>query len=200
MSAKCFNNLSELPASWIPPSIHLSHSNLFFSLHLYCWQAVGLRWKWPLKFHWLCRCFLLTPKLLPNLEYTEACTILNVMNGPYIGEAASGMFPCIHDQLFKKLLVLRVPWSIGSQSPSSFQYWMKWSSITMFCFVNLCSLEGWRILGCVVTDSSSLTVPTNMGSWVGQTNVNLKYTHGCVEFRAASLDFTVISLGIQFWV
>jgi hypothetical protein len=55
------------------------------------------------------QCFLLTPKLLPNLEYTEACTILNVMNGPYIGEAASGMFPCIHDQLFKKLLVLRVP-------------------------------------------------------------------------------------------
>jgi len=35
------------------------------------------------------QCFLLTPKLLPNLEYTEACTILNVMNGPYIGEAAS---------------------------------------------------------------------------------------------------------------
>jgi chromosome segregation ATPase len=35
------------------------------------------------------QCFLLTPKLLPNLEYTEACTILNVMNGPYIEEAAS---------------------------------------------------------------------------------------------------------------
>ncbi len=137
MSAKCFNNLSELPASWIPPSIHLSYSNLFFSLHLYCWQAVGLRWKWSLKFHWLCRCFLLTPKLLPNLEYTEACTILNVMNGPYIEEAASGMFPCIHDQLFKKPLVLRVLWSIGSVSkflgffPSS----IEWNGVVLQCFV-----------------------------------------------------------------
>lgn len=34
------------------------------------------------------QCFLLTPKLLPNLEYTEACTILNIMNGPYIDDAA----------------------------------------------------------------------------------------------------------------
>lgn len=34
------------------------------------------------------QCFLLTPKLLPNLEYTDACTILNIMNGPYIDEAA----------------------------------------------------------------------------------------------------------------
>ncbi|KAL3380682.1 hypothetical protein AABB24_001042 [Solanum stoloniferum] len=30
------------------------------------------------------QCFLLTPKLLPNLEYSEACSILTVMNGPWI--------------------------------------------------------------------------------------------------------------------
>ncbi|MED6147298.1 hypothetical protein PIB30_042905 [Stylosanthes scabra] len=32
------------------------------------------------------QCFLLTPKLLPNLQYSEACTILTVMNGPWIRE------------------------------------------------------------------------------------------------------------------
>ncbi|KAL4294318.1 hypothetical protein S83_063689 [Arachis hypogaea] len=30
------------------------------------------------------QCFLLTPKLLPDLQYSEACTILNVFNGPWI--------------------------------------------------------------------------------------------------------------------
>ncbi|KAJ4767251.1 Structural maintenance of chromosomes protein 5 [Rhynchospora pubera] len=34
------------------------------------------------------QCFLLTPKLLPELEYSEACSVLNIMNGPWI-EAAS---------------------------------------------------------------------------------------------------------------
>lgn len=121
-SSKWTQNVSTTCQSCQPaeyPPVYIYHTLIYFSVHLYCWQAVGLRWKWSLKFHWLCRCFLLTPKLLPNLEYTEACTILNVMNGPYIEEAASGMFPCIHEWLFKKLLVLRVPWSIGSQSPSS---------------------------------------------------------------------------------
>lgn len=37
-----------------------------------------------------CRCFLLTPKLLPELEYTDACSILNVMNGPWTEKAAKG--------------------------------------------------------------------------------------------------------------
>uniref|UniRef100_A0A7N0USJ7 Structural maintenance of chromosomes protein 5 n=1 Tax=Kalanchoe fedtschenkoi TaxID=63787 RepID=A0A7N0USJ7_KALFE len=30
------------------------------------------------------QCFLLTPKLLPDLVYSDACSILNVMNGPWI--------------------------------------------------------------------------------------------------------------------
>ncbi|AES96365.1 structural maintenance of chromosomes protein [Medicago truncatula] len=30
------------------------------------------------------QCFLLTSKLLPDLQYSEACSILNVMNGPWI--------------------------------------------------------------------------------------------------------------------
>eukprot|EP00250_Pteridium_aquilinum_P020889 c2497_g1_i1 orf=333-3566(-) len=34
------------------------------------------------------QCFLLTPKLLSDLEYTEACTILNIMNGPWIDSPA----------------------------------------------------------------------------------------------------------------
>lgn len=38
----------------------------------------------------ICRCFLLTPKLLPNLEYSNACSILNVMNGPWIEQPAKG--------------------------------------------------------------------------------------------------------------
>ncbi|KAL8500858.1 hypothetical protein ACS0TY_020443 [Phlomoides rotata] len=34
------------------------------------------------------QCFLLTPKLLPNLEYSDACSILTVMNGPWIEQPA----------------------------------------------------------------------------------------------------------------
>ncbi|XP_072953823.1 structural maintenance of chromosomes protein 5 isoform X1 [Typha angustifolia] len=34
------------------------------------------------------QCFLLTPKLLPDLEYSEACSILNIMNGPWIEKPA----------------------------------------------------------------------------------------------------------------
>ncbi|KAF2293540.1 hypothetical protein GH714_002569 [Hevea brasiliensis] len=34
------------------------------------------------------QCFLLTPKLLPDLEYNEACSILNIMNGPWIEQPA----------------------------------------------------------------------------------------------------------------
>ncbi|GAB2300145.1 Structural maintenance of chromosomes protein 5 [Dionaea muscipula] len=34
------------------------------------------------------QCFLLTPKLLPNLEYSEACTTLTMFTGTYIGKAA----------------------------------------------------------------------------------------------------------------
>lgn len=38
----------------------------------------------------MCRCFLLTPKLLPDLEYSEVCSILNVMNGPWIEQPSKG--------------------------------------------------------------------------------------------------------------
>ncbi|GMH30635.1 hypothetical protein Nepgr_032478 [Nepenthes gracilis] len=34
------------------------------------------------------QCFLLTPKLLPDLEYSESCSILNIMNGPWIEQPA----------------------------------------------------------------------------------------------------------------
>lgn len=36
------------------------------------------------------RCFLLTPKLLSDLEYSEACSVLNVMNGPWIEQPSKG--------------------------------------------------------------------------------------------------------------
>ncbi|KAL2234154.1 UNVERIFIED_CONTAM: Structural maintenance of chromosomes protein 5 [Sesamum indicum] len=36
------------------------------------------------------QCFLLTPKLLPNLEYSDACSILTVMNGPWIEQPSKG--------------------------------------------------------------------------------------------------------------
>ncbi|KAL4600948.1 hypothetical protein ACB092_11G236600 [Castanea dentata] len=32
------------------------------------------------------QCFLLTPKLLPDLDYSEACSVLNIMNGPWIDQ------------------------------------------------------------------------------------------------------------------
>ncbi|OAE35674.1 hypothetical protein AXG93_1154s1280 [Marchantia polymorpha subsp. ruderalis] len=35
------------------------------------------------------RCLLLTPKLLPDLDYTDACTVLNIMNGPWLEEAST---------------------------------------------------------------------------------------------------------------
>ncbi|KAF6998114.1 hypothetical protein CFC21_014267 [Triticum aestivum] len=35
------------------------------------------------------QCFLLTPKLLPDLEYSDACSILNIMNGPWIEKPAN---------------------------------------------------------------------------------------------------------------
>ncbi|KAG6789486.1 hypothetical protein POTOM_005584 [Populus tomentosa] len=38
------------------------------------------------------QCFLLTPKLLPNLEYSEACSILNIMNGPWIEQPSKVIF------------------------------------------------------------------------------------------------------------
>ncbi|KAM0865517.1 hypothetical protein ACQ4PT_043219 [Festuca glaucescens] len=34
------------------------------------------------------QCFLLTPKLLPDLEYSDACSILNIKNGPWIEKPA----------------------------------------------------------------------------------------------------------------
>ncbi|KAI3857781.1 hypothetical protein MKW92_031818 [Papaver armeniacum] len=34
------------------------------------------------------QCFLLTPKLLPDLEYSDACSMLTVMNGPWIKGAS----------------------------------------------------------------------------------------------------------------
>ncbi|KAL5195647.1 Structural maintenance of chromosomes protein 5 [Glycine soja] len=37
------------------------------------------------------QCFLLTPKLLPDLQYSEACSILNVMNGPWIEQPSKGV-------------------------------------------------------------------------------------------------------------
>lgn len=33
---------------------------------------------------------MLTPKLLPDLEYSEACTLLNIMTGPWIEQPAEG--------------------------------------------------------------------------------------------------------------
>jgi len=34
--------------------------------------------------------FLLTPKLLPDLEYTDEVTVLNIFNGPYVKQVADG--------------------------------------------------------------------------------------------------------------
>ncbi|KAL3516439.1 hypothetical protein ACH5RR_023341, partial [Cinchona calisaya] len=36
------------------------------------------------------QCFLLTPKLLQGLEYSEACSILTIMNGPWIEQPSKG--------------------------------------------------------------------------------------------------------------
>ncbi|GAQ80931.1 Structural maintenance of chromosome protein SMC5/Spr18 [Klebsormidium nitens] len=39
------------------------------------------------------QCFLLTPKLLPDLDYSPECTILNIMNGPWLGDTAKKWKP-----------------------------------------------------------------------------------------------------------
>ncbi|TVU08593.1 hypothetical protein EJB05_42002, partial [Eragrostis curvula] len=43
------------------------------------------------------QCFLLTPKLLPDLEYSDACSILNIMNGPWIEQPAKDLSNLVHD-------------------------------------------------------------------------------------------------------
>jgi len=32
------------------------------------------------------QCFLLTPKLLPNLPFSEDVKVLNIFNGPWLGD------------------------------------------------------------------------------------------------------------------
>lgn len=38
----------------------------------------------------LFRCFLLTPKLLPDLVYSDECSVLNIKTGPYASSWANG--------------------------------------------------------------------------------------------------------------
>lgn len=59
------------------------------SLYEQC-QKQWLRFSTSLKLGKKNRCFLLTPKLLPNLEYSEACSILNIMNGPWTEQPSKG--------------------------------------------------------------------------------------------------------------
>lgn len=44
---------------------------------------------------WQRRCFLLTPKLLPDLEFSAACNVLTIMNGPWISRASESMRACL---------------------------------------------------------------------------------------------------------
>ena len=46
------------------------------------------------------RCFLLTPKLLSDLEYSEACSVINVMNGPWIEQSSKGYFAYVFISIF----------------------------------------------------------------------------------------------------
>jgi hypothetical protein len=54
--------------------------------NVFSFQNVEVAQVFPL----ICRCFLLTPKLLPDLEYSEACSVLNIMNGPWIEQPSKG--------------------------------------------------------------------------------------------------------------
>jgi hypothetical protein len=36
------------------------------------------------------QCFLLTPKLLPHLEYSREVTVLAIFNGPWLKDVARG--------------------------------------------------------------------------------------------------------------
>eukprot|EP00240_Pyramimonas_obovata_P000067 CAMPEP_0118947068 /NCGR_PEP_ID=MMETSP1169-20130426/45317_1 /TAXON_ID=36882 /ORGANISM="Pyramimonas obovata, Strain CCMP722" /LENGTH=1143 /DNA_ID=CAMNT_0006893203 /DNA_START=136 /DNA_END=3568 /DNA_ORIENTATION=+ len=47
------------------------------------------------------QCFLLTPKLLPQLEYSPAVTILNIMNGPRIKKVSSTWDPSRSYKFYK---------------------------------------------------------------------------------------------------
>ncbi|PKA50457.1 Structural maintenance of chromosomes protein 2-2 [Apostasia shenzhenica] len=66
------------------------------------------------------QCFLLTPKLLPDLQYSDACSILNIMNGPWIEKSAEGkkevFYSIIHVSFFQPSFILHADvclWQLG---------------------------------------------------------------------------------------
>lgn len=71
-----FNPLTSISVNWTSSWKSKSH--------------FGPKWTGIAHYGLICRCFLLTPKLLPNLEYSDACSILTVMNGPWIEQPSKG--------------------------------------------------------------------------------------------------------------
>lgn len=49
------------------------------------------------------QCFLLTPKLLPDLEYSDGVTCLIILNGPWISDT-SRQFNVNHFESLPRLL------------------------------------------------------------------------------------------------
>lgn len=101
------------------------------------------------------RCFLLTPKLLPNLEYSEACSILTVMNGPWIEESSKGWmllqakatvvpFQFRGAYLLAFLFVFDVVWSSGEcwGSVMGLMGASLWERLLMFVYILFCSCCG----------------------------------------------------------
>ncbi|CAN0917296.1 Structural maintenance of chromosomes protein 5 [Linum grandiflorum] len=104
---RCLEEIDELKASWLPKlrnlvaQINGTFSRNFQEMAVAGEVSLGMD---PINerkmFQQLVRaasqpntpqCFLLTPKLLPDLEYSEACSILNIMNGPWIDQPSKGM-------------------------------------------------------------------------------------------------------------
>ncbi|MED6161368.1 hypothetical protein PIB30_060113 [Stylosanthes scabra] len=56
------------------------------------------------------QCFLLTPKLLPNLQYSEACSILTVMNGPWIRQPTDSNLSTLYGRKVNHMVLSAVPW------------------------------------------------------------------------------------------
>ncbi len=48
------------------------------------------------------QCFLLTPKLLPQLDYSQDVTVLVIFNGPYVGAVAKGFSSSVYTGLEKE--------------------------------------------------------------------------------------------------
>jgi hypothetical protein len=100
------------------------------------------------------RCFLLTPKLLPDLEYSPECTVLNIMNGPWLGDTAKSEYPSKGDSKFVPCMLVGVMARCSSVGSG-------------ICCLTDCRFSDRRVFHCMLVESLAEHV------CVGQMRVSL---------------------------